>query len=257
MYNIKSHFRIVIAFIIREIATRYGRNPGGYLWALIEPIAFIAIMSLLMGAFGRVPAVGESFALFYSTGYLAYNFFKGMEVYLSSAISANKNLLTYPVVAPVDAVVARFILQGATSVVVTIIIIGAELLANHYAVEIKWMPILESITFAWIFALGLSFGNIVLFEISPIYQKIYSIAMRPLVLLSGVFYLPSSMPPPIGDYILSNPVAHIIILFREGFYAQNGSDGLDLPLLATTSAAVFFVGLSLFTFWRGARSRSN
>ncbi|MBW6420184.1 ABC transporter permease [Rhizobium sp. XQZ8] len=255
MYNISSHFRIVVAFVMREIATRYGKNPGGYIWALIEPVAFIAIMSQIMGVFGKVPPVGESFALFYSTGYLGYNFFKAMEGYLSSAISSNRNLLAYPVVAPVDAVVARFILQGATSVVVTGVIIGAELLTGRYEVRLNWAPILEAIGLAWIFAFGIASLNIVLFDSYPLYQKVYSIVTRPLLLLSGVLFLPNSMPEPMKGYILSNPIAHIIILFRRGFYGQGGADGLNLQFLIITSTATLFMGLGFFTFWRGARSR--
>ena len=119
LYYLTSHLRIVSAFIIREIATRYGRSPGGYIWALLEPLAFIAMMSMLMSAFGRLPSMGDSFPLFYATGFLAFNMYKSMEAYLASSISANKPLMSYPNVAPIDSVIARFILQGATSIVVT------------------------------------------------------------------------------------------------------------------------------------------
>lgn len=91
-----THIRIVSAFVIREIATRYGRSPGGYVWALLEPVAFIGLMSVLIGSIGRMPALGTSFTLFYATGYLAFSMYKGMEGYLVSAVSGNKALMSYP-----------------------------------------------------------------------------------------------------------------------------------------------------------------
>ena len=35
--------RCVIALMLREMATTYGRSPGGYLWVMLEPIAGIAL----------------------------------------------------------------------------------------------------------------------------------------------------------------------------------------------------------------------
>ena len=255
MYYLKTHLRVISAFIMREVATRYGRSPGGYIWAFLEPIAYIFMMSLLMSAFGRMPAEGESFMLFYATGYLSYSFYKMMEGYLTSSISANKSLFSYPVVAPIDAFIARFILQGATSVLVTFVIITAALVQMRHVPSLNWPQILEAILFAWIMAAGVALINIVLFAMFPLYQKIFDIVTRPLLLLSGVFYVPADMPHPMSDIFLHNPITHIIILFREGFYGGMGTDGLDVPFLAETSLAVLFVGMTLFTFWPVARRR--
>ena len=31
-------FRTISALIMREMQTTYGRSPGGYLWAVLEPV---------------------------------------------------------------------------------------------------------------------------------------------------------------------------------------------------------------------------
>jgi capsular polysaccharide transport system permease protein len=33
--------RTIVALIMREMATSYGRSPGGYIWAIAEPVAGI------------------------------------------------------------------------------------------------------------------------------------------------------------------------------------------------------------------------
>ena len=38
--------RVLFALVMREMTTRFGRSSAGYLWALIEPAAFIALLSL-------------------------------------------------------------------------------------------------------------------------------------------------------------------------------------------------------------------
>jgi capsular polysaccharide transport system permease protein len=254
---LSTHIRIVTAFVIREIATRYGRSPGGYIWALLEPIAFIALMSSLMGSLGRLPAQGDSFTLFYATGYLAFSMYKGMERYLVSAIAGNRGLMSYPKVSPFDAIVARLVLQGMTSCVVTAVIIYGAMWTTSQPIEIHWLQIVGAIAFAWILALGVAMGNTVLFFKFPLYQKIFDIVMRPLFLLSGVFYVPSHMPHPFSDVLLANPVTQVVVLFRQGFYIQHGDTGFDMAYLITVSGALLFVGMALFTFIPVARARES
>ena len=44
-----SGLRVVFALIIREMSTTYGRSAGGYIWAILEPVGAIALMSLVEG----------------------------------------------------------------------------------------------------------------------------------------------------------------------------------------------------------------
>lgn len=257
MNALKVHLRVVCAFIVREIATRYGTKAGGYLWAFVQPIAFIAIMGTLMGSIGRAPAMGESFILFYSTGYMAFNMYRAMGDYLTSSISANRALLTYPVVAPIDAVVGRFALEALTSILVAAIIIGSAFHYARHTSSIIWRDVFEAIVFAWVFALGVAMTNMVLFFHYPLYAKFYAIVSRPLFLLSGVFYVPAAMPAPFSTYLLYNPITHIVILFREGFYGESPVNGLDIPFLLGTSGVALALGGFLFTFFNVARVREK
>ncbi len=255
MDYLRTHLRIVSAFIIREIATRYGRSPGGYLWAFLEPIAFIALMSSLMSAIGRSPPMGTSFTLFYATGYLAFSLYRIMENYLTSAVSANRSLLSYPSVAAFDAVVARFILQAGTSVVVSVVIILGALQTVRHPISLDWARILEAATAAWIMAIGVALCNITLFFKFPLYRKAYENLTRPLLLISGVFILPTHVPHPYREWLLWNPVSHIVILFRRGFYGAPGHDGLDVQFLTITVCTAFFLGMLIFTVWPIGRLR--
>ncbi len=257
MHYIHSHARIVAAFILREIATRYGRSPGGYIWAFIEPLAFVFIMTTLMSSFGRSPPIGDSFVLFYSTGYMGFSLYRTMETYLASSISANRALMSYPVVAPIDAVVGRLILQGVTIIVVTTIIGLGAISTSRHPHAIEWRAIIEAASLAWTLALGVATINIVLFFLFPLYQKIYEIISRPLLLLSGVFYMPNMMPHPISDYILFNPISHVVLLFRAGFYGYPSTAGLDTAYLVEISSATLSIGMILFTFFNITKRQSS
>lgn len=257
MNALQIHLRVVCAFIIRETATRYGTNVGGYLWAFVQPIAFIFLMGTLMGSIGRRPAMGESFILFYATGFLAFNMFRAMETYLTSSISANRSLLSYPVVAPIDAIFGRLILEALTSLVVATIIIGISYNYALHTAPIIWVDVFEATALAWMMAVGVAMANMVLFFHFPLYDKAYKIVTRPLFLLSGVFYVPSAMPAPYSSYLLANPVTHIVIMFREGFYGASTGNGLDRLFLFESSVGALAVGFFLFTFFNVSRLREK
>ncbi|SFB59583.1 capsular polysaccharide transport system permease protein [Rhizobium sp. NFR07] len=253
--NFKSHMRVVFAFIVREMATRYGRSPGGYLWAILEPVAYVGMMSVLFGALARAPALGTSFPLFFATGYIAYSMYNGMAGYLSSSVSANKNLLQYPLVAPIDPFVGRAILQGLTSIVVATVILRVAWLTEPHPPAIGWAALIEATGFAWILASGIALTNIVLFQHFKIYEKIFAIVTRPLFLLSGVFYVPEQMPHPLREVLLWNPITQCIVLFREGFYGPTTTDGLDMNYLFWCVLGTAFVGMLTFTMWPIGRIR--
>ncbi|CCM72320.1 MULTISPECIES: ABC transporter permease [Sinorhizobium] len=247
---VKTYLRVVAAMIVREMSTRFGRKPGGYVWALLEPIVYISMMTVIFGAMARAPALGTSFVLFFATGFLGYQLYQAKVAFLSSAVKANKPLLSYPNVAPIDAVAARFILQSATTLLVSVIVLSAIFSTLPVLPEIDWINILGAEFFAGMLALGVGMFNSVMFIRFALFEKLYGIATRPLLLISGVFFLPDSIPPPFRDVLLYNPICHIIMLFRTAFYPQYRAIGLDPGYVAQVAIVIFVSGLIVFTFSR-------
>jgi capsular polysaccharide transport system permease protein len=255
MQYFKTHIRVSTSFALREVATRYGKHPGGYIWALLEPVSYVVLMSFLFGALARHPALGTSFPLFFATGFIAFALYSDTYRYLTSSISANRALLSYPTVAPIDAFVGRFILQSITSLLVALVILTAARMTEPHALALNWKALLEAVFYAWALALGMAFFNAALFQRYSLYEKLYSIVTKPLLLLSGVFYVPSLLPSPFREYMLLNPLTHVVILLREGFYGQSPLDGVDRFYLAEWSACLLFVGMLTFTLIPFARER--
>ncbi len=250
MSLLSTHIRIVAALLVREMATRFGSKPGGYVWAPLDPAAHIFLMTLIFQAIARTPALGTSFALFFATGYIAFQFYQAMTSYLNSAVRANRALLSYPNVAPFDTIVARFILQVFTTTLVAVIVLGAIVATTRVDTELHWPAILEAAAMACVFGLGVAMVNAVLFLKYPLYEQIFGIANRPLFLISGVFFLPDSLPTPYRDLVLVNPLVHIIMGFRKGFYPGYRAIGLDLNYLYGVAFLTLFVGMLVFTLSR-------
>lgn len=229
------------------MSSRFGAKPGGYLWALLDPVSHIAFLSVIFMAVAHLPPLGTSFPLFFATGYISFQFYQAMAGYLSSSVSGNKALLSYPSVAPIDTMAARYILQFSTTSMIAILVLGYIVMTARHPVAIHVPPLLEAMVAASLIALGGGLANAVLFIMYPVYEKLFGIVTRPLFLLSGVFFLPDSLPPMAREMVLFNPLTHIVMKFRTGFYPQYRAADYNGFYVWSFAAVILFVGLLLFT----------
>ena len=116
-------FRTVGALVLREMSTTYGRTPGGYIWAIVEPVAIVMLLAVGFSLLLRAPSLGTSFLLFYASAVLPLRVFQIIVNAIGGAISFNKALMGYPRVTFVDVIAGRLILQTLTQVMVNIIVI--------------------------------------------------------------------------------------------------------------------------------------
>lgn len=210
--------RAVIALVLREIATTYGRSPGGYVWAVLEPAAGIALLSLIFSAGFRSPPLGTNFALFYAAGILPFLMYSDISGKLGQTIQFSRALLTYPRVTFLDALVARFSLNTLTQLVVHGLVMGFILLMLQPNTTFD----VSKIALAYVMLLALAFGvgtlNSFLSLAYPVWQTAWAILNRPLFLVSCVFFNFEVVPQPYADYLWFNPLVHIVGMMRDGFY---------------------------------------
>jgi len=249
-YYLGSHLRVVAALLIREMATRFGSKPGGYVWAILDPAAYIIFLTVIFGAISHKPALGTSFPLFFATGYICFQFYTAVVTYVNGAVKSNKALLSYPNVAPVDPVFARFLLQLGTTSAVAVLILGTISLFLKTPLVLDWLAIIEAAALACLIGLGAALFNNVIFPRLPIYEQIFGILNRPLFMVSGVFFLPELIPPPYRDMLLINPLCHALMRFRSGFYSEYDPGLLDMRYLYIFTACWLFVGMLTFTGYK-------
>lgn len=240
--------RTVMALILREMTTTYGRSPGGYLWAILEPAAGIAILSIVFSLALRSPPLGSNFPLFYATGLLPFLMFMTTSTKISQALTYSKQLLAYPRVTIMDAVLARLILNVLTQLLVTYLVLSGILLIFVTNTSLVLSSALLSIAMA--VALGLGFGilNCFLFSQFRLWQSAWGIVTRPLVIISGVIFLPSMFPREIRDILWYNPLIHVTGEMRHAFYHSYHATYVSPAYVFAISLITGVVGL-LF-LWR-------
>jgi capsular polysaccharide transport system permease protein len=234
--------RTILALMLREMSTRYGRTPGGYIWSVVEPLAAILVLSLGFSLILRTPSLGTSFLLFYATGYLPFDLYQSVSNASARAINFSKPLLKYPAVTWVDALLARFLLNSLTSILIAALLLTGILAVIDSRAVLAMIPMVEAMAMAMLLGLAVGTLNCVLIGLFPIWEVAWSIFTRPLFLASGIFFLYEDMPPLAQDILWYNPLVHITALMRTGFYPTYSANFVS---------EIYVIGLSLVVMTLG------
>ncbi len=200
---------------------RSRRESAKLFWLFVEPAGQLAIMILLFTFIGRSPAYGTSMALFLLTGIVMLNFFSvGSTMVMQSMIQTSNKLRLSPIGIFHDAI-ASTIFKFITALGYTsILLIGIWFVQGTDVIPKN--PLIALHAFILSCALCLGFGMVRAFatKFLPLLEKTYATLSRGLIFISGIFFVPSFMPPQIREMLSYNPILHIVELFRLGIYDQ-------------------------------------
>ena len=238
-----SPVRAIPALILREVATGYGRTPGGWIWAVVEPVAAIALLSYIFALAFNAPPVGQSFALFYALGYLPFMAFLDISTKLANALRFSRHLLAYPALARMDAFLALLILNSLTQLVVAaVVLIGIVLLFDTGAI---WSgpKLVQVVALTILLSAGVGLLNAALFSRLPLWERLWQIAMRPMFIISGIFFVQEDLPSDIAGIAWWNPLIHITGLGRAAAIPSYGAPLASVAYVVFLALALLLLGL--------------
>lgn len=238
-----SALRTVAALILREMSTTYGRSPGGYIWVILEPVLGIGLLVAIFSSGFRSPPLGSNFALFYATGLLSMFMFTTTAAKVSQTVNYSRQLLNYPRVTLMDAILARLILNVLTQMAIMVIVLGGILMFTETRSTFHLDRILSSIAMAASLGLGIGLLLCTLISQHPIWQTVWSVLTRPLILISGVIILHETLPQPYNSWLDWNPLVHVSGQMRLGFYYSYRAEYLDVRYVYLVSLTCGVLGL--------------
>jgi len=235
--------RTVMALMLREMSSTYGRNAAGYFWAIAEPIGGVALLTIVFSLALRSPSLGDNFALFYASGMLPFSLYNDLSNKVGRSIGFSKQLLFYPGVTFVDAILARTLLNALTQAMILVIILGAIIWIYDINVILDIPAMTLAIGMAVLLAAGVGTLNCYLYWRLPAWNRIWVILNRPMFIMSCIFFLFEDVPQPFQDYLWFNPVVHIVGQMRRGIYATYEPDYVSFGYGFGFGLACLFLGL--------------
>jgi capsular polysaccharide transport system permease protein len=246
---------VIFALFTREIRTGFN-DKFGIAWAVVQPVAFIFLLSFLRSMIGGEETHTIPTFTFMAIGILFIQSFLQTMGGSAKAIGKNKALFAFRQVQPISAVIAGALFEILVKIFV---IIGIIIMMYFMGMELHISnPLLFLVCFLllWIFAvaLGLLFGIAELFvkEIG----KVRELLSRPMFFISGVFFSLQDIPREYWHFLDWNPILHAVELTRFAVYSTYGSEGVSLQYLSGTVLVFSFFSLAVYHIsWKQAISR--
>lgn len=252
--EIWSHRTLVSNLVQRDLKSKYKRSVLGWTWSLINPLATLAVFSLVFGVFlrGEPPVAGngtlENYAIFLFCGLVSWNSFNNTYNAALTSLEDAGPLLTkvyFPPECPPIAGALSELYQTAIELLVLVAIMG--IVGN-----LGWTTLLAPVALLTSSAFGLGLGMM-----AGLWNVRYrDVAYISTIVLQLLFYgtpiiYPRSIVPatawgwlPIGRLIDLNPMTHFVGIFRDLVY------GLELPSARSSAyAAVWVVGALALGWW--------
>ena len=107
------------------------------------------------------------------------------------------------------------------------------------------MSIALGYTMALTLAVGVGTLNCYLMSVFPVWDRVWSIATRPLFIISAIIFLFDSIPLPYRDWLWWNPIIHVIGATRQGIYATYDAPYVSPLYVFSISLITLALGLLL------------
>ncbi len=237
---------VIFALLLREVKTRFGAFRLGIFWALAEPMAHVLLFTVLFGVRAREGFGSVETPVFIFTGIMPFLLFQNLFGKCKAACSANRGLFHYRYVKPINTFIARTLLETGIFIFTSVCLLT---LFFWVGFQIQVYDILSCILV--IFLLGVMASSLgicaaFLIEFFPESDKFLSIAMKPMLFISGVFYTLDMIPTQYHHFLLWNPVLHAIELFRTAFIESFETQHASLFYLFLVALGSLFLALRLY-----------
>lgn len=208
---------VLFALVLREMKARVGGQWVGAVWTLIEPLMHTLVtLVIYAGIRGRLMP-GAEFPVFLATGLLPFFLFQHIATRLMDGIDANRGLFAYRQVTPFDTLVSRTVVEAIMNMLVYAVTLG---LLGWLGFHVWPVAPLEMIGVQLLMMLlGFSYGMFaaVVSHERPRLRSFIRISMMPLYFASGILFPIHYAPPDLMEWLLYNPLLHLIELSRHAF----------------------------------------
>jgi lipopolysaccharide transport system permease protein len=229
----------------RDILVRYKQTVIGFLWAILRPLATMAVFSVVFGKIARMPSDGIPYPVFVFAAMLPWQFFSSALSESSASLIGNANMISkvyFPrLIMPASSVIVSF-----TDFVISFMILIPLMAWYQFLPSIRILALPLFIVLAFLAALG---TGLWLCALTVKYRDFRFVV--PFVVQLGLYVSPvgfgSNVIPDKYRLLYSlNPMVSVIDGFR---WAISGTTQIYMPgfLISIAMITLLFVtGLRYF-----------
>jgi lipopolysaccharide transport system permease protein len=236
---------LLINWTRREFKVRYSQSVLGAAWAILQPLSFTIITTLVFSILLRVPSNDVPYPIFVYSGLLPWMFFANSLSGAIPSVADNFNLVSkvnFPrEVLPLSIIIVGFIdFLFAASIFIILMVIYQV----HVGFAVLLLPLLLLIQLILILGISLFAGAINVFYRDV--RFVIPLVLQLLMYLSPIFYSKDVIPNEFKPIYFLNPMATLIDSYRRILFFNQMPDWTYLGLAALISTLVLVLAYRYF-----------
>jgi ABC-2 type transport system permease protein len=241
--EIRQNRELIWALALKELRVRYKRSALGFIWALLNPLMMMLILTVVFSTITRIAV--EYYPIFLISALLPWTFFSQALSYSVESIVANAELLKKNRVAksvfPLAALVAN-VINFLLSLIPLLLILAFLRFPFHWTWIYLPIPLIGLILFTAGCAFFFAAANVFFRDISHVVQIILS----GWFYLSPVLYAIDFLPERYQPLFRFNPMLYILNGFRLAIYYGQLPTLRNVAASLSVGAVTFILGYSVF-----------
>jgi lipopolysaccharide transport system permease protein len=226
--------RELLYFLIwRDVKVRYKQTALGAAWAILQPVATMAVFSLFFGGLAKVPSDGVPYPLFSLAALVPWTFFSQGVIQSANSLVGSQNLLQ-KVYFPRLVIPAAAVLSGGVDFVIAFLVLLGMMAFYGVAptAQVVWLPLL--VLLALVTSLGVGLWLAVLNVYFRDVRYLVPFLVQMWLFITPIAYPSSLLHEPWRTVYGLNPMAGVVEGFRWALLGVATPPG---PMLAASSLA--------------------
>lgn len=240
-----AYYELLLNLTRREVKGRYSQSLFGAGWAIAQPLATMAVFTLVFARLGQIPSGGAPYPLFAYAALVPWFFFSNSVTSGTMSLITYRNIVTktyFPrEIVPLAQVCSRLVDFAAAAGLYIVLML-------YYGVGVgRWITLVPLFFLLLVlFTLGVtlitSALNVFYRDVNPVVQ----ISLQLWLYLTPVAYPLAAVPERYRPFFLLNPLTGVVEGLRSVIVFAREPEWSVVGISATLIVGIFVTGLVLF-----------
>jgi lipopolysaccharide transport system permease protein len=240
-----AYWELLMNLTRREIKGRYSQSLFGAGWAIAQPLATMAVFTLVFARLGQIPSGGAPYPLFAYAALVPWFFFSNSVNSGTMSLITYRNIVTktyFPrEIVPLAQVSSRLVDFAAAAALYALLMIYYRVAPGVWAFMVPaFFGLLVLFTLG--VTLATSAANVFYRDVNPVVQ----ISLQLWLYLTPVAYPLAAVPERYRAFFLLNPLTGIVEGMRSAIVFGRPPDWTVVGVSAALTATIFIGALVLF-----------
>ena len=240
------HYRELLYFLTwRDIKVRYKQTVLGVVWALLHPLAAVAVLTVIFGKVAKLDSEGYPYAVFLYAGLMPWEFFLKSVSRGSTSLVGNSNLVTR-VYCPRLIIVMASAGSALVDFAISFAVLGGVMAWYGMWPGLKVLCVVPLAVAVPVAALGI---GALLGALQVVYRDVAYLtgfALQMWFFATPVLWSLRAVPERWRLAVALNPMCGIVEAYRAVLLPDRGLDWAVLGISIASAAALLLIGLYSF-----------